>query len=417
PRKELCNYYAPWPVYALDWSKQPREQTFRLAVGSFLEQYNNKLQIIQYRGNSTAAGDNRPGEGAFPPPPGGDYAGPNHMAEDPQGTGTPRNLDFAVVAEADHPYPITKTQWAPYARGGPAGPDLIATAGDFLRLWEVQPSSQAGPGLQLKATLTNSKVDFCAPLTSFDWNELDLSRLVTCSIDTTCTLWDVHTQQPKTQLIAHDKEVYDVAFRTGSTDVFASAGADGSIRMFDLRDLEHSTIIYETPSSVPTAVPGAPGAAVGANPNALKVSPPLMRLAFNKQDPNFIATFGMDAASVQILDIRMPGIPVYELRGHRGSVNTLAWAPHQAHQLCTAGDDQQVLVWDIMPAGGDPSSSGGGLGSARPPGHHPDLSKSIISSPALTYTAPVEVNTVAWSRVVTEWVAIGFGQTVQTLRV
>jgi len=58
---------------------------------------------------------------------------------------------------------------------------------------------------------------------------------VTSSIDTTCTVWNVETKQAKTQLIAHDKEVYDVAFYTGSTDIFASVGADGSVRMFDLR--------------------------------------------------------------------------------------------------------------------------------------------------------------------------------------
>lgn len=48
-------------------------------------------------------------------------------------------------------------------------------------------------------------------------------------------MWNVETRQAKTQLIAHDKEVYDVAFATSSTDVFASVGADGSVRMFDLR--------------------------------------------------------------------------------------------------------------------------------------------------------------------------------------
>ena len=45
----------------------------------------------------------------------------------------------------------------------------------------------------------------------------------------------------KTQLIAHDKEVYDIAFAQGK-NVFASVGADGSVRLFDLRNLEHSTI-------------------------------------------------------------------------------------------------------------------------------------------------------------------------------
>ena len=35
--------------------------------------------------------------------------------------------------------------------------------------------------------------------------------------------------QAKTQLIAHDKEVYDIAFAAG-VNVFASVGADGSVR-------------------------------------------------------------------------------------------------------------------------------------------------------------------------------------------
>lgn len=36
-----------------------------------------------------------------------------------------------------------------------------------------------------------------------------------------------------TQLIAHDKEVYDIAW--GGVGVFASVSADGSVRIFDLR--------------------------------------------------------------------------------------------------------------------------------------------------------------------------------------
>lgn len=43
-----------------------------------------------------------------------------------------------------------------------------------------------------------------------DWNAEDPSLLGTACIDTTCTIWDVNTQQAKTQIIAHDKEVYDI---------------------------------------------------------------------------------------------------------------------------------------------------------------------------------------------------------------
>jgi WD repeat-containing protein 68 len=40
--------------------------------------------------------------------------------------------------------------------------------------------------------------------------------------------------QPRTQLIAHDKEVFDISFACGK-DIFGTVGADGSLRMFDLR--------------------------------------------------------------------------------------------------------------------------------------------------------------------------------------
>ena len=52
------------------------------------------------------------------------------------------------------------------------------------------------------------------------------------------------------------------------------SGADVSVRMFDLRHLEHSTIIYEYPQHQP------------------------VHLAWNKQNPNYLATMAMDALEV-----------------------------------------------------------------------------------------------------------------------
>lgn len=102
------------------------------------------------------------------------------------------------------------------------------------------------------ALLSNSKTpEHTAPLTSLDWNTISPKLIITSSIDTTCTIWDIPTLTAKTQLIAHDKEVFDVRFLAGSVDIFGSCGADGSVRMFDLRSLEHSTIIYEPAEKTP----------------------------------------------------------------------------------------------------------------------------------------------------------------------
>lgn len=93
----------------------------------------------------------------------------------------------------------------------------------------------------MKTALTSNKLtEYCSPLTSFDWNDTEPSLIGTCSIDTSCAIWDINKLTPVAQLIAHDKEVYDIAFACGK-DVFGTVGADGSLRMFDLRSLEHST--------------------------------------------------------------------------------------------------------------------------------------------------------------------------------
>ena len=45
-RKEIYTYQAPWLIYSMNWSVRV-DQKFRLAVGSFLEDYTNKIEIVQ----------------------------------------------------------------------------------------------------------------------------------------------------------------------------------------------------------------------------------------------------------------------------------------------------------------------------------------------------------------------------------
>ena len=94
--------------------------------------------------------------------------------------------------------------------------------------------------------------------------------------------------------------------------------------MFDLRHLEHSTIIYEDPQHTP-----------------------LLRLAWNKQDPNYLATVAMDACEVIILDVRVPCTPVARLNNHKACVNGIAWAPHSSCHICTAG---KLLIQSLTKA-------------------------------------------------------------------
>lgn len=115
---------------------------FRLAIGSYVEQYSNVVAIIKKK------------EG-----------------------------DLYQAAEFDHPYPCTKVMWSPDVRLGAA--DLLATTGDYLRLWSVGEDGAGNMSVHKEALLNNNKTsEYCAPLTSFDWCEAD-SIIATSSIDTT----------------------------------------------------------------------------------------------------------------------------------------------------------------------------------------------------------------------------------------
>lgn len=180
----------------------------------------------------------------------------------------------------------------------------------------------------------------------------------------------MEAQVARTQLIAHDREVFDLAFARGK-DVFASVGADGSVRMFDLRSLEHSTIIYES--------------------NTFEA---LLRLEWNKQDPNYLATFMVDSRKTIILDIRVPSISVAELGGHFACINAIQWAPHSSGHICTVGDDSQALIWDLN-----------------------NMPKRPVEEPILAYRAGAEINNLQWSASQPDWVGIAFGDKLQILRV
>ncbi|KAK6046894.1 WD domain, G-beta repeat protein [Cooperia oncophora] len=341
-RSEIYRYSGPKPLFAAAWANK-NDRRFRLAVGSIVErEQGNSVTLIE--------------------------------------------LDEALGSLVErgsfgHEFPPNQIGFIPDLEN--RFPDLLATSADFLRLWRIHPNNSVTEEAVLSS---NKSSQFTAPLTNFDWNEVEPRLIGTSSIDTTCTIYDVEAQQAvglirpisfsvKTQLIAHDKPVHDIAFSRifNGKDNFATVGADGSARMFDLRHLEHSTIVYEDPLKLP-----------------------LMRVAWNKQEHYHLATFAQDsteARCVIIIDIRMPCSPLARLKNHNGAVNGLAWAPHSAHHICTASDDAQALIWDLQ-------------NMPRP-----------VEDPILAYSAGGEVNQVHWGPAHNNWICICFNKSLEILRV
>ncbi|RMZ79214.1 hypothetical protein DV738_g3524, partial [Chaetothyriales sp. CBS 135597] len=387
---------APWPIYAVDWCKwRPRKagSAGKIALGSYLEDNHNYIQVLDATVSQTT-----------------DEAGD-------------RGLEFTKTAEATHAYPVTRILWEPPS-SNKQSTDLLATSGDHLRLWSLPAESAAGYGASLSqksaaqplqklsplALLSNSKSpEHTAPITSLDWNVVQPSLIITSSIDTTCTIWDIPTLTAKTQLIAHDKEVYDVRFCANSVDVFVSCGADGSVRMFDLRSLEHSTIIYEPSekteksgnlaSSPPSASPTRGGQAA----SALSYPPPLLRIAASPFDAHLLATFSSDSNLIRVLDVRQPGQALLELRGHGASVNCIEWSTTQRGVLASGADDCLVLLWDLVNStGAAPSSTIPTAGSAQAAASGPGSAVTGPGSaqerrPSAVWECGYEVSNLSWA--------------------
>ncbi|KAK3346151.1 WD40-repeat-containing domain protein [Lasiosphaeria hispida] len=395
------NYMAPWALYAFDWCKWAPQSNGagKLAIGSYLEDGHNFIQILDTQLSPTPSDVYTPG-------------------------GSKYSMDFTRVAEATHSYPVTRLLWEPPS-SQKQSTDLLATSGDHLRLWSL-PSDPQAPAVGSSITsrngrdqpvtkltplalLSNSKTpDHTAPLTSLDWNTVTPSLIITSSIDTTCTIWDIPSLTAKTQLIAHDKEVYDVRFCAQSVDVFVSCGQDGSVRMFDLRSLEHSTIIYEPTSKDERDANGGRISPTLAQ-QTMSHAPPLLRLATSPHDHHLLATFAQDSNVIRILDVRQPGQALLELRGHSGALNCVEWSPLRRGTLASGGDDCQVLIWDLLSQGPPPANING------------TVSADNSRSPVASWQCDYEVGNLGWVPHLStgdsgEWLGVSAGRGVWGVR-
>lgn len=284
--------------------------------------------------------------------------------------------------EVEHPFPPTKLMWMPDDGSGHTSgkPDLLATTGTSLRLWRVEDGQ-----VKAHATLSNTKGHVqdsgqAPPLTSFDWSTTNHHKVGSSSIDTTCTIWNIEKERIETQLIAHDKAVYDIAF-SSFDQLFASVGADGSLRLFDQRNLEQSMIIYE----------------------AQPVSP-LVRLSWNKLNTNYIACVAMDQTGVIVLDVRKPSIALNALAHHEACVNSMTWSPHSRNHLLCGTDDGFGLIWDVKEAPARQEGASPDPGAKRP-------------TPLLSYDCDAEVHQVQWPISQQEYVALGTSKRVEVIAV
>ncbi|KAI5479454.1 WD repeat protein 68 [Pseudohyphozyma bogoriensis] len=437
----VLDYHSDVPTFALSFSPlSTSASTLKLSVGSYVEGRGeqNHLTIVGLDPAFLDLEDGWDELSGLGVGIGDEYSGGGYGRPGPK----PGSSAFIPLARVPHPYPPSAISFSParlssslqsssVSTAGEGTREMVASSSDCLRLFDLVSDDQAGKSsgggfvggsraqsgtrVVIRSVLANTKENYSAPLTAFSWSTLEPTKIVTSSIDTTCTVWDIANSVPITQLIAHDREVYDVAWSPASRDVFASVGADGSVRMFDLRSLEHSTILYEATGQ--PATKKSNNGVTSPNPAQKPAAPPspLLRLAFSPTNPNYVSVCHADSTDVQILDTRNPGTPVMEVKGHTGSVNGMAWrGPTVAGggetvgpgHLATCSDDSTLLLWDLSTTTPNPPPTSRSV--AATPKH--------ITNPSVYYPAPSEINAVAWGGG-GDWIAAGMGRTVRCLKV
>jgi len=186
----------------------------------------------------------------------------------------------------------------------------------------------------------------------------DGKRLASAGADGTVRVWDAETGEASLFLDGHRGKVFSCAWSADGKRL-ASAGGDGTVRVWDAETAEASLVLEGHRGSVLSCVWSADGKRIASagSDGAVRVwdaetaeaslvvkghRGSVLSCAWS-WDGKHLASAGNDG-TVRVWDAETAKASLI-LKGHRGSVRSCAWSWDGKH-LASAGDDGTVRVWD-----------------------------------------------------------------------
>ena len=191
----------------------------------------------------------------------------------------------------------------------------------------VPPQSRIGPMFTIKEHAVEGF--------AIDWSTVMVGRLITgdCSgairltngvVDGNGALtgWKVDG----TSYLGHTASVEDLQWSPNEATVFASASADSTVKIWDIRGKS------------------GPQLNIDAHPADVNV------ISWNK-NVGYLLASGSDDGSFKVWDLRTVGRssnePLAHFRYHEAPITSIEWAAHDESLLAVSSEDHQVTIWDL----------------------------------------------------------------------
>ncbi|KAK4691079.1 peroxin-7, partial [Phenoliferia sp. Uapishka_3] len=216
---------------------------------------------------------------------------------------------------------------------------------------------------------------------SIDWSNVQKELFCTGSWDCSIKVWTPDRTTSLLTIPAHTACVYSASFSPAQPATIASCSSDGFLKIWDTR--------------APLGASG-PGQLATPSISLAAHSTEVLSLDWNKYQPHLIATGSVDR-TVRIHDLRMasasqspspsiqPNATVASLLGHEYAVRRVAWSPHSADIIASAGYDMTARVWSVDSAtlgnqrpGGGTSFGSAGMGGGRLMRIHQDHTEFVV---------------------------------------